>query len=29
MLAAISLFAVVGLAFAWLRVRHKRKAAGH
>lgn len=29
MLSALLLFAAAGLAFGWLRVRQKRKAAGH
>jgi hypothetical protein len=28
MFTAIAVVAVVGVAFAWLKVRHKRKAAG-
>jgi len=28
MLAGISLVVAAGVAFAWIRIRHKRKAAG-
>lgn len=28
MLATISLLAAAGVAFLWIRIRHKRKAAG-
>ena len=29
MFTAIGFFAVIGIAFAWIKVRHKRKAEGH
>jgi hypothetical protein len=28
MLATLSLLAAAGVAFAWIRIRHKRKASG-